>query len=238
MLGRLKLELKNLLESSNTGVVGHSKRWTKCYSLEHDSFYFFCYDTSETQWEVPNEPYEIDESVNKFHINTTVESSNTVSVLKDLTNAGSSHVFQSAIASNSRTIEFPSWDTEHSSVCQPPMSSNQYTQNTTMGTNQPQSDLLNVPLYIPPYPSPPDSTFALTAGQYIPQQQQEMVPLAQHRWNEYLDARPKSDEIAIMSNPTCQSGQHYTPAFHSEEPYISPLSSPENILRLTEMVIH
>lgn len=65
--GRLKLEMKAILldnaASSYSQSVDTEVSWTRCWSEEHNSFYFFNHVTSEARWSPPDGEYEEDESV-------------------------------------------------------------------------------------------------------------------------------------------------------------------------------
>jgi hypothetical protein len=68
---RLKLELKKLASKLDSPIVESDKliyRWTKCYSEEHNSFYYFNNENSSTQWELPDEPYDEDPSVTYYNM--------------------------------------------------------------------------------------------------------------------------------------------------------------------------
>lgn len=66
--GRLKLELKKILlkdtlDNEAAAVSSPSTqyvKWTKCFSKEHQHYYYFNKETSATQWEAPSESYDED----------------------------------------------------------------------------------------------------------------------------------------------------------------------------------
>ena len=70
--GRLKLELKKLILEMNNDPDNNSniRKWTKCYSKEHNSFYYFNKETFTTQWKIPDEPYDEDDSVKESDFST------------------------------------------------------------------------------------------------------------------------------------------------------------------------
>ncbi len=88
--GRLKLELKRLLKNFiSTSNVTVNKQidnptdkeltWFKCFSIDHNCFYYFNIKTSDSEWNPPNEYYEYDsftknliEEYNKTHPNDLI----------------------------------------------------------------------------------------------------------------------------------------------------------------------